>query len=438
MSPAARRLTLLLLTLIYAFGFIDRIVIALVAQGMKADLRISDLEIGLLGGSAFALVNVLAALPLARMSERVRRTWVVTASLAVGSVFAMLSGLAASYWQLLLLRMGMAGGSAGTEAPAHSAISDMYGPARRASALAVFTLGVPVASIIGSYLGGAVGQLYGWRATFLAFGALGVLVALAGAALMKEPPRQTAGEGASASVLSIAGRLWSHDYFRHLMLATCIGSLASFGVNTFLPAFLMRDYGLGGAKAGLLFGLISGGASTLGALAGGYGAERLARHNPAWLMGAPAIGLLVGAPLLALGATRPDLATAAPVLFIASCAFYTWLGPAIAVTHGLLDSHSRATGSALFLLAMHLIGQGLGPPVIGFASDRIAAWRYGSADFRGICAGAAAMVPNSRCAIASAEGLRYAIVLFALVFLWAGCHLGLGALARRRAAAAGS
>jgi predicted MFS family arabinose efflux permease len=434
MTPAARRLTLSFLTIIYAFGFIDRIVIALVAQGMKADLRISDLEIGLLGGTAFAVVNVFAALPLARLSERVRRTRVVAVSLAAGSAFAMLSGFAGSYWQLLLLRMGMAAGSAGTEAPAHSAISDMYDPSRRASALAVFTLGVPVASILGSYFGGAVDQAYGWRATFLAFGGVGLLVAGAGLALPKEPPRAAADPAlAGASVLSIAARLGKQAFFRQLMLATCIGALASFGVNTFLPAFLTRNYGLGARDAGLMFGLISGAASAIGALVGGFGAERLARRNPGWLLGAPAIGLVIGAPLLILGVNTPDLKVAAPVIFAASCFFYTWLGPAIAVTHGLLDSRSRATGSALFLLTMHLVGQGLGPPVIGWASDSIAAWRFGAADFSSVCVGAAAMVPHSRCATASAEGIRYAIALFALIFLWAAVHLAIGARQRAKA-----
>jgi predicted MFS family arabinose efflux permease len=431
MSASGRRLTLGLLTFIYAFGFIDRIVIALVAQGMKAELRISDLQIGLLGGSAFAAVNVFAALPVARISERLRRTWVVAACLGLASAFACLSGFAASYLQLLLLRMGMAVGSAGTEAPAHSAISDMYPPHKRASALAIFSLGVPVAAVAGSFLGGALGQSYGWRSTFLVFGGLGLLLACVGFLLMCEPERGTAGASAEPnSVLLVAHRLWRHRHFRHLLAAACICSMASFGVNTFLPALLMRGHGLGGAKAGLLFGLISGVASAVGALGGGVAAERLARRNPAWLLGAPGVGLLIGAPLLLFGALQSHLIVAVAALFAGSCFFYTWLAPAIATTHELLDSRSRATGSALFLMAMHLVGQGLGPPLMGFASDRIAAWRFGAANYA-LCAGEHNAGLDMRCATASADGLRYATAAFSVIFLWAALHFILGARARR-------
>lgn len=424
MTSQARRTTLFLLTILYGFGFIDRVVIALVAQDIKVELGISDFQIGLLGGSAFAIVNTLAAFPLAQLAERCRRSFVVAGSLAVGSAFTALCGLAASFWHLLVLRMGMAIGSSGTEAPAHSMVSDMYGPSRRASALALFMLGVPFASILGSYLGGYMGEQHGWRATFLTFGISGLAVALISMYLMHEPARDQHDPQATAGSLpAIARHLWSHAHFRHLVIGTSIGSLATFGVNTFLPAFLTRNYGLGTSDAALLFGLIVGIASAVGTLMGGFGSEWLARRDARWLIGAPAAGLLVGAPLLMLGVTRSNLALAVTLIFFASCFFYTWMGPAIAVTHRLLGSRSRAVGSAVFLLFMHLVGQGFGPPVIGLVSDQIAARASGDPELAAQCAQATSEVAISACDSASAIGIRYAIVAFALLYLWTAAHL---------------
>lgn len=418
-----RRLTLLLLMVIFGFGFVDRVVIALVAQALKADFALSDLEIGLLGGTVFAIVNAIAILPIARLAERTPRKVVVAGSLIIGSVCTATCAASVSFGQLLTARVGMAVGSAGTEAPAHSMISDMYPAARRAGALSLFMLGVPIASIVGSFAGGRVAEVYGWRATFLLFGLLGTAVAIIGLAVMREPARGDVIDGhesASApSLFAVAALLWRSVDFRLILLGTALVSLASFGVNTFLPAFFSRSFGLGTGDAGLAFGLIAGVASAVGSIAGGYGSQALARRDPSRLMLFPAIGLLVGAPLLMVGVTRNTLGAAIPIILVGSCFFYTALAPAIAATHALLDSRSRATGSALFTLTIHLFGQGLGAPLAGLASDMLAAWSYGG-DFARRCAGIAAQTAGSSCAAASAFGLRSAIIGFAAIYLLGG------------------
>lgn len=432
MSPGVRQRTLILLTSIYAFSFIDRVVIALVAQDMKADLGISDFEIGLLGGSAFAFVNTLATLPVARLAERYRRKTIIGISIVAGSAFTMMCGVAGSFGQFLVLRMGMALGSAGTEAPAHSVISDMYERERRASAIAIFSLGVPLASIIGAYVGGYVGELHGWRATFLVFGAPGLLLGIAGLFLMREPAREEAPAGAGpASLPTVMKLLWGKGQFRHLLAGASLMSFASFGINTFLPAFMVRNYEVSAGGAGLMFGLIVGIASAIGTLLGGFGAERLARRDPRWLLRTPAIGFVAGVPLMMIGLTQATSSIGVGFIFFASLFFYTWMGPSIAATHGLLGTRMRASGSALFLLVVYLVGQGFGPPVLGFLSDRIAAHQYAAGDFGRACVGAAAEVPGSACAVASADGIRFALMLFTLVFLWAALHFFFAS--RRRA-----
>jgi len=194
-SQRDRAVALLLLALLNAFGFIDRVVVALVAEKIKAEYLVTDLEIGLLGGTAFAVVNTLASVPIARLAERCRRSSVTACFLLIGSVFTALCAATAGFGQLLACRLGMAGGSAATEAPPHSMISDMYPPERRASAISLFMLGVPVAALLGSFFGGAIAEYYGWRDTFLVFGLAGGIIALLCFAFLKEPERATQPEG---------------------------------------------------------------------------------------------------------------------------------------------------------------------------------------------------------------------------------------------------
>lgn len=424
MTPAARRIALFLLTAIYGFGFIDRIVIALVAQQIKADFGISDFEIGLLGGTAFAVVNTCAALPLAWAADRYPRKWVASGSLFVASAFTAICGAAGSFTHMLATRLGMAAGSAGTEAPPHSMISDMYPPEKRASALSLFMLGVPIAALVGSSVGGSIAAMHGWRATFYIIGGLGLAIALASFLFMREPARQDVGEQhAAIGLKQLLMILVSDKCVRHIVLGMSIISLGAFGMNTFLPAFFSRNYGLDVGQAGMTFGLLTGIASAIGTIAGGYGSEWLARRDPRWLLAVPGLGAIIGTPIFLIGLMQDALPMAFALMLAGSLFFYMAMGPAIAALHGLLDSRSRATGSALFLLIMHLTGQGFGPPLAGLISDAISAWSYGAPDFASQCAGAAGQVAGSPCASAAATGIRYAIACFGAFYIWSGLHM---------------
>jgi len=421
---------LLLLASLNAFGFIDRVVVALVTQQLKAEFQLTDLHIGLLGGTAFAVINAVAAIPVAWLAERFKRAHVTAAFLLAGSIFTALAGMTTSVVQLLACRLGMATGSAATEAPPHSMISDMVPPEKRASAISIFMLGVPVAAILGSFAGGAIAQSFGWRQTFLVFGLLGGIISLLCFAFLKEPERKSVGsEGARAGTLHVIGVMLGSPAIILITLGACFVSFASFGVNTFLPALLTRVYGLDTANAGLIFGLISGIASLVGTLAGGYVSEYLAQRDKRWLLGFPALGSFIGAPLFILGVSNSSLVIAGPLMLIGCFSFYTAMGPCIATLHGSLDSYTRATGSALFLMVMHLVGQGLGPPLAGFFSDLFSTSLYTVGQFSIDCVGAAGQVPGSPCAHASASGLRFAIMTFALFHLVAGTLLYLGARA---------
>jgi len=430
-----RAVALLLLASLNAFGFMDRVVVSLVTQQLKAEFLFTDTDIGLLVGTGFAVVNAIAAIPIAWLAERFKRAHVAAAFLMIGSLFTALAGMTASVIQLLICRLGMATGSAATEAPPHSIISDIYPPERRASAISIFMLGVPVAAIFGSFAGGAIAQSYGWRNTFLFFGLFGAAISLLCFAFLKEPERRTAGHetGPRPGTLHVISVMLGSRAIVFIMLGACFISFASFGVNTFLPALLVRAFGLDTAQAGLVFGLISGIASMVGTLAGGYASEYLARRDPRWLLGFPALGSFIGAPLFIIGASCGSLMVGGPLMLVGCFAFYMAMGPCIATLHGSLDSYTRATGSALFLLVMHLVGQGLGPPLIGKLSDVFAGMLY-SGHFAADCAGAAAQVPHSACAAASASGLRDAVMVSASFHFAAGAMLFLAARAAYAAA----
>ena len=431
MSIATRKTALGLLATIYSFSFIDRVVIALTAQQLKIDFAISDLEIGLLGGTAFAVANSLAALPIARFAEKHSRKWITIGGLVIASVFSALCAVSGSFFQILVLRMGIAGATAGVESPSQSMVSDMYEPARRASAMSILMLGIPIASIVGSTLGGTIAQLFGWRATFLTVSALGFAVAAVSMAFVREPARADGPAAEHAdSIWSIFKTLMRDKCMRHLLIGVCIMGLGTYGTSAFLPAFFSRSFGLGAGQAGLAFGLLTGVGSFVGTILGGFGAEHLSKRDPRWLVAVPGVGAIIGAPIYVIGLFQTNIFVGFPLMLIASFFLFMVMGPAITAVHSVLGSRSRATGSALFLLTLNLVGQGLGPPLAGLVSDLVSAASFGSADFATHCAGAAGQVAGSACASAGATGLRYSIAIFSVLYIWSGGHLIWGARSR--------
>ncbi|NBC37431.1 MFS transporter [Novosphingobium sp. FSY-8] len=436
MTTTQRRVAVLLLALLNAFGFIDRVLVALVAERIKADYLLNDFQIGLLGGTAFAIVNAMASVPIARMAERTNRARLTALFLLVGSGFTALLGQAGSFAQLLACRLGMAVGSAATEAPPHSMISDMYPPERRASAISLFMLGVPLAALFGSFAGGAIAQAYGWRATFHAFGLVGGGIGVICLLWLKEPARMAPETAARPGTLAVLRLMGSSRVLSLIVAGVACISLGSYGVNTFLPAFFSRHFGMDTAQAGLMFGLISGVASMVGTLAGGYGAQWAARRGAGRMLWVPAAGVWLGVPLFLLGMASGVLPVAVGLMLVGSCGFYMAMGPAIATLHGHLDSYSRATGSALFLVIIHMVGQGFGPPMVGRLSDVLSQALYGGVGgFAADCARGVAASPA--CAAASAGGLQWSIAAFSLFFVVGGVLLAMatrGTSAMREAA----
>ncbi len=188
-SDAYKNVVLSFLVLAYTFNFIDRTIVATIGQAIKVDLKLTDTQLGLLGGLSFAILYTLLGVPIARLAERWNRVSIISAALVVWSGFTVACGFAASFPALLAMRVGVGIGEAGCSPPAHSLISDYYEPKRRASALSIYAFGIPLGAMIGAVAGGWLAKTFGWRVAFMAVGAPGVILALLVKLIVKEPPR---------------------------------------------------------------------------------------------------------------------------------------------------------------------------------------------------------------------------------------------------------
>lgn len=431
-STRYRAWLLTLLVAAYASSFVDRIVISVVGQAIIAELHLTDLQFGLLGGMAFAIFYSVFGLPVARLAERRNRTAILSASVALWSLMTMLCGVAQSYAVLLLCRMGVGIGEAGCTPASHSLISDHYPARQRSSALGVYFLGVPLGTLLGATAAGWVGEALGWRAAMIAVGAPGLVLAPVIWLTLREPPRGHAdgrlAAGQAPPLAAVLRRVARTPSLRHLFIGTTVATLAANGISTFAPAYFMRGFGLRLADVGLYFGLIMGISGLIGILAGGFGADRAARRDVRWYAWLPAIGVLLAAPLYALAYSQTDIGPAAPLILAGAFCLSAYAGPVFAVAQNLVAPRMRASIAALLLLAMNLVGQGLGPTLMGHASDRLAGRAFTRGDHRTMCLGSAPSGADAAaCAEASAAGLRQTLVGMSFLLPLGALHFALAA-----------
>ena len=188
-SPSARKYALVVLTLVYTFNFIDRQLLSILQESIKVDLSLSDSQLGLLTGFAFAMFYVTAGIPIARFADRSNRRNIVAVSVGLWSAMTAVSGLVQNYGQLLAARIGVGVGEAGGSPPSHSIVSDIFPPEKRASALAFYSTGVNLGILFGFLFGGWLNEFFGWRVAFMVVGIPGVLLAILVRTTVREPIR---------------------------------------------------------------------------------------------------------------------------------------------------------------------------------------------------------------------------------------------------------
>lgn len=371
-TPRYRRYVLWILTGVYAFNFIDRQILVILQEPIKADLDLSDTQLGLLTGFAFAIFYVTLGIPIARLADKANRKNIVTIALAVWSGMTAISGLAQNYWQLLLARIGVGVGEAGGSPPAHAMISDYFPPEKRATALATYSTGIYIGIFLGFLVGGIVGQQYGWRIAFFALGIPGILYAILMYFTVREPVRGAQDKqhtGDQPSFIEAMRLLFSKRAFVYFAFGTGIHTFANYGVGNWFPSFLVRSHGMDIQSVGIWMALSAGIGGGLGTFFGGYLADKLGVRDLRWYGWLAVIADGVNLFLLYYLFFGENTQLVLYTTFVMNFAGAIYLGPSIAVAHNLVSAKMRAMASAILFFILNLIGLGFGPLVIGLLSD---------------------------------------------------------------------
>ena len=370
-----------MLLAVYVFNFVDRQILSILAGPIQAELALDDAQMGLLGGLAFALLYSTLGVPLAWLADRTSRSWVITGSLALWSLFTALCGLAGGFWQIFLARLGVGIGEAGGVAPSYALIADHYPSERRAFALSVYSLGIPLGSATGVLAGGYIAATVDWRAAFLVVGGAGLLLAPLFKLVVRDQPRADRAAGESPAFAAVAAALARKPSFWLLAFGAAACSMLGYGIAFWLPSLLQRSFALSLIETAWFIGAILLIGGTTGMLLGGRIADRLGRTQRGWFAWLPALAFVIAAPLFAAGIHSSSAGLAFVLFLVPQALAYVWLGPVLSAVQHLVPAASRATASACFLLINNLIGLGGGIYALG-ALSRALAPLYGSESLR--------------------------------------------------------
>ncbi len=369
----ARVLALLLLA--YVFNFLDRQILSILKIPIKAELGLSDTQLGLMGGIAFASLYSTLAIPFARYADRGRRVKVIAAAVAVWSGFTALCGATVGFWQLFVARMGVGIGEAGGVAPSYALISDYFPPRNRARALAIFSLGIPIGSALGLFFGGWIATALNWRWAFALIGLAGLPIALGLWRFVPEPQRGALDDAGDHShdpgFLEVMAFLLGKPSFWFLSFGAASASICGYGLGFWLPSYFNTSLGLPLDKLGVYFGTIVLVGGMLGIYFGGWLGDRLGGARPGAYALIPGIAFLATAPLYWLAMANQSLALGLILFTLPYMLSLAWLGPVVNAVQNLVPPAMRATASASMLLINNLIGIGFGTFIFGFLSDQL-------------------------------------------------------------------
>jgi predicted MFS family arabinose efflux permease len=368
-----------LLLIVNIFNFLDRQIVNILAEPIKRDLHLSDTQIGMMTGLAFALLYAVLGIPIARFADRPKtdRIRLIGIALVVWSGMTAVCGIVQNYGQLLAARVGVGIGEAGCSPAAHSLISDSVPAKQRPSAMAIYALGISIGGMLGTIIGSQIAAVLGWRNTFMLVGLPGialavVLIALArdprrtGSVLLINPPRQPVpAVDVGAALREIMGS-------RALILLVTAASFASFlsyGKSTWVAIFFMRSHGLSLATTGLVLGLAAGASGIFGTWLGGWLAVKFGSTDRRHVLTAPMIGMAIAAPVAFASYFVPDWRWAVALTMVPTVLNSFYYGPTYSTIQGLVRPELRALASAFLIFSQNLIGLGLGPLAFGMVSD---------------------------------------------------------------------
>jgi MFS family permease len=377
LSSAYTRYALGLLVVVYVFNFIDRSILSILLESIKEEFQVSDTYLGFLSGIAFAALYTIAGIPIARWSDRGKRTSIIALAVFVWSGMTAVTGLAQNFAQLVLARIGVGIGEAGCSPPAHSLISDYFPPNRRATALSVYSLGIPIGGGIGFLAGGWLDEFFDWRTAFVVVGLPGVLLALIVKLTLKEPQRGhfdqvSAAHRSQKSVAEVLRFMNGLKSFRHLAVAASLHAFYGYGASAFIAAFFRRSHEMDSGELGSYLAAIGCTAGVLGTFMGGFLGDRFGAQDARWYMWIPALATLAFIPFAFVLYQWPDPYVALMLYFPGSILGGMYLGPTFAMTQTLVPANMRSLAAAILLFMINMIGLGLGPQGVGILSDLFA------------------------------------------------------------------
>ena len=462
-TPRYRNYVLFLLMVVYTLNFVDRTLIAVVAQPIIDSFGLSDSQWGLLYGPPFTIFYAVMGLPIALWADRSNRVKVITVCIILWSLMTALCGIAAGFLVLLFFRIGVAIGEAGCTPPANSIIGDYFIARKRATALGIYSMGVTLGGVLANLFGGPIAQMQGsdfgawissiglgglftwlnwasvegWRIAFVVVGLPGIVVAFIVLLTIKEPPRgysdpPESSPKAPAHWAAAFQELKGKPTFWWMAIGASLVAFVAYGLVSFQAPFLAREHGLDVRDAALKFGAPLAFVSAIGTFLGGYITEKLTPRSQTAVAWVPAVGLLIAAPAYVAAFFAEDLKLVFLFWGIASLCHYAYLGAQYNIGQGVVSNRSRATAIAILLIVVSLIGNGLGPYFVGFMSDLFMNMQLASSDFGSELTSAMCRakdvelgeIKRTVCDEAISTGLKQAISLTVCwLFVAAGCFL---------------
>ncbi|WP_257548121.1 MFS transporter [Sphingopyxis sp. DBS4] len=369
-----RNVALAMLFVVGTINFVDRQLLAMLIEPIRADIALSDTQFGLLTGLAFALFYAGMGVPVAILADRWNRVRLIGIACILWSGFTAACGLVSNFWQLALMRFGVGAGEAGGTAPSVSVLADYYPPDRRPVAMALFTCNGPFGVFVGAAFGAWAAAAIGWRNAFLVIGAVGILVGPLLIWLVHEPARGQMDQSANDDPVPFARALGLFRERRSLMLvlpATAFAAFVSYGMLNWIPAYLMRVQAMPLAAMGTWFAPVAGITFAAGTLGGGWLVARLSQRSPRAYGRVPAIAtaILIPSLIAALTIDGWPAALALMIVPLTACTFY--IAPSLALVQNLTPPRARATATAILMLMFNIVGLGFGPLFVGFVSDML-------------------------------------------------------------------
>lgn len=373
-SEAYGRYVLGMLAFVSVINSLDRSLWSVLVIPVKADLQLSDTQLGVLGGFAFALFYATVGLPLARLADRRKRVSILSICAALWSAATATCGIAQSFVTMFLARVGVGVGEAGCLPSSHSILADYYPPGRRAFALGLFEAAGGIGVMLGIMLAGVLSDQVGWRATFVLVGLPGILVALLVRFTVREPVRGRLDPPRSISAQHRVNvrALVSRVTYRRIVLAMSLCVLGYYGILQWLPSFLSRSHGLSSTTIGLTLGVAFGIGSILGASMGAFLSPVMIRRDRRWELRLPGVSFALSAPVFLLAFQLSSAELAIAVIFFGSLILSIGFAPALASVQSVAEPEVRATAVAIVMFASALVGQGGGPALVGLLSDTLA------------------------------------------------------------------